>query len=388
MAEDNNDLAIAFLLVVLFLLLCFGIFSPKKSRHNQRDTTRLDSDSDCFDNFVCDPVDSEPPSPCREYQCKPEPPSPCREYQYQCQPQPPAPIQCCLGFQGPRGFQGALTGGGGSQGFQGAVGALGFQGPTGAGSQGLQGITGTAGIPGVQGTQGTQGTTGVGTQGSQGITGPVGETGATGPTGVTGATGTGGAGLVEFAGFYGMPAGAGNSAAIDYPATIAASAASPSVAAGSAINFPRLMIPTLGGIVINDPGAAQSNNTEFILPSVATYRITWHISVSEPTQWALFISSDGLGNAVVAGAPGGLFSQFGVDPSGNYSPTGDGTPSLIGQATGTSEMTGSVILLNPVAGAAIQIRNFASSAGAVTVTVTPGGPNSQSAVLIIERLSG
>ena len=248
-------------------------------------------------------------------------------------------------------------------------------------SQGLM----AGGGGGGRGRVGATGPTGV-TGSSGGPIGPTGATGATGATGDTGATGSGGGGLSEFASFFGMPAGPSNTGANDYPATIAISAAGPSVAAGSAINFPRLSVPTTGGIAINDPGATQADNTEFILPSVGDYNVRWHISVDEAAQWEMWITTDGSGAVVVAGAPGGLFSQFRTDVTGNYSVVGTGSPSNIGQATGTSQLSGDVVFRNPVAGAAIQIRNYASAA-ALTVTPLPGGTQAQSAVIIIERLS-
>jgi hypothetical protein len=200
---------------------------------------------------------------------------------------------------------------------------------------------------------------------------PTGPTGATGSSGATGATG--GTGASEYAAFFGMTAGPGNTGSNDYPATIASSAASPSVAAGSAINFPRMMAPTVGGIVINNPGPGQADNTEFILPSVGIYRIAWHISVDEPAQWGLWVST------TAHPPPGtGLFMQ---DVATN------GAPSQVGQATGTSQLAGDVVFNNTVAGSAIQIRNYASSAGAVTVTPLPGGTQAQAVVLIIQRLA-
>jgi hypothetical protein len=169
-----------------------------------------------------------------------------------------------------------------------------------------------------------------------------------------------------------MTAGPGNTGVNDYPATISASAAGPSVAGGSAINFPRLMAPTVGGIFINDPGAGQTKNTEFVLPSIGTYRVSWHISVDEPAQWTLWFDT--------APTPGG---------GGSFLPytTALGTPGTVGQATGTSQLAGDVLFRNTVPGTAIQIRNFAASGGSVTVTPLPGGTQAQAVVLIIERLS-
>jgi hypothetical protein len=169
-----------------------------------------------------------------------------------------------------------------------------------------------------------------------------------------------------------MPAGPGNTGTNDYPATIAASAAGPSVAGLSAINFPRASAPAVGGIVINNPGVLQTNNTEFLLPVQGTYRATWHISVDEPAQWSLWIG------AAAGQAPGGLFSPHTVAL---------GRPSTVGQATGTDQLVGDVVFQTPFANAVIQIRNFAASGGTVTVTPVPGGTQAQAVALVIERLA-
>ena len=248
--------------------------------------------------------------------------------------------------------------------------------------RGAPGATGASGVAGASGPSGgATGATGVGSPGAEGATGPsgaAGELGATGATGALGATGvgatgaTGAAGIDQFGSFFGMTAGPGNTGANDYPATIAASAAGPSVAGLSAINFPRLSAPVVGGIAINNPGVAQTDNTEFLLPAQGTYRVSWHISVDEPAQWSLWIG------AAASQAPGGLF---------NPHTTALGRPSTVGQATGTAQLAGDVVVSTPFANAVIQIRNFASSAGAVTVTPLPGGSQAQAVVLTIERLA-
>jgi hypothetical protein len=168
-----------------------------------------------------------------------------------------------------------------------------------------------------------------------------------------------------------MPAGPGNVGADDYPATIAVSAAGPSVAGLSAINFPRTSAPVVGGIVINNPGLLQTDNTEFLLPAQGTYRATWHISVDEPAQWSLWIG------AAASQVRGGLFSPHTVAL---------GTPSTVGQATGTAQLVGDVVFETPFANAVVQIRNFLSPA-ALTVTPLPGGTQAQAVVLVIERLA-
>ena len=175
--------------------------------------------------------------------------------------------------------------------------------------------------------------------------------------------------VVEFASFFGMSAGPGNTGINDYPATIQISAPGPSVASGSALNFPRASAPAVGGIVINNPGPSQSNNTEFILPSVGTYRVTWHISVDEPAQMSLWINS---GPAF----PGGMFIEL---------RTASGAPSNVGQSIGSTQLVGDVIFRNTVANSAIQIRNFASPSS-LSITPQPGGTRAQAVSLIIQRL--
>ena len=297
---------------------------------------------------------------------------------------------CCEGERGKRGHRGR-RGRDGQDGDTGPAG-LGETGPTGPAETGPTGPAGSAtstGATGPTGPTGPTGATGVGATGPTGVTGPIGltgptgatgagATGPTGPIGTTGATGAGATGptgvaggVSAFAAFFGMPTGPGNTGANDYPATIAASAAGPSVAGLSAINFPRASAPAVGGIVINNPGVAQTDNTEFLLPSAGTYRVTWHISVTEPAQWSLWIG------AAPAQAPGGLFSPH---------ITALGTPSTVGQATGTAQLVGDVVF-TAIANTVIQIRNFASSAGAVTVTPLPGGTQAQAVSLIIERLA-
>lgn len=260
---------------------------------------------------------------------------------------------CCVPSQPSLSNGTPLAGGGG--GGRGRPGANGSQGATGA--------TGPSGGPaGQTGATGATGSSGV-----IGFTGPFGPTGATGDQGATGATGP--SSTTSFASFFGMPAGPGNTGANDYPATIAASAAGPSVAGLSAINFPRPAVPATGGIVINNPGAAQTDNTEFLLPTVGIYNVRWHISVDEPAQWSLWIGT------APSQAPGGTFSELIASL---------GSPSSVGQATGTAQLVGDVIFQTPFANAVIQIRNFAASGGTVTVTPVPGGTQAQAVVLNIE----
>ncbi|MBK7473631.1 MAG: hypothetical protein IPI73_26340 [Betaproteobacteria bacterium] len=188
------------------------------------------------------------------------------------------------------------------------------------------------------------------------------------PDGTIQTTGT--TAVVEFGSFFGMTAGPGNIGVNDYPATIAISAAGPSVAAGSALNFPRASAPAVGGIAINNPGPTQTDNTEFILPSVGTYRVTWHISVDEPAQWSLWI------NTAPNPGGGGLFSEVSA---------ASGAPASVGHSAGSAQLVGDVVFRNSVANSAIQSRNYAAPTS-VTVTTVPGGTRAQAVSLIIQRL--
>lgn len=208
---------------------------------------------------------------------------------------------------------------------------------------------------------------GRGERGERGRRGPAGPAGPTGAAGADGATGPS-----AFASFFGMTVGPGNADVDDYPATILASSPGPSVAAGSAINFPRAAVTATGGIVINDPGGTQADNTEFLLPVQGVYRVTWHISVDEPAQWSLWLSAN------ASPAPGGEFNPLAVAL---------GDPSTVGQAMGTAQLVGDVVFETPFANVAIQIRNFSASGGTLTVTPTPGGTQAQAVVLTIERLA-
>ena len=171
-----------------------------------------------------------------------------------------------------------------------------------------------------------------------------------------------------------MTAGPGNTGNNDYAATIAVStnpAAGPSAALGSAINFPRAAVPAVGGIFINNPGPAQVDNTEFVLPAIGTYRVSWHISVDEPAQFALWVGVLPAPNA------GDLFTPITV---------ANGRPSQSGQATGTEIYNGDTTFQTLMAGSVIQVRNCMSAA-ALTVTPLPGGTQAQAAVLTIMRLA-
>jgi hypothetical protein len=182
---------------------------------------------------------------------------------------------------------------------------------------------------------------------------------------------------IVFGSFYGMTAGTGNPGATDYAATLASSAAPPSVAAGSAMNFPRPSCTAVGGIAINDPGSDQAHNTEFILPNLGTYRVRWQASFDEKGQTSLFI------NPTPTTGGGGSFNQV-VDASGH-------ALGNTGRAALTAQMINEVIFDNSLAtggaaGAVIQVRAYANAA-ALTYTPIPGGTCAQVVSISIEQLA-
>ena len=274
---------------------------------------------------------------------------------------------------GPTGPAGA-TGFTGPTGVSGPSGAIGLTGPTGLGA------TGPTGVSGPSGAIGLTGPTGLGATGPTGVSGPSGAIGLTGPTGLQGPTGApGGGGGGGFGAFFGMPAGPGNqvSPVSDYAATFAISAAPPSVAGppNSAINFPRFSAPSVGGIVINNPGpfSDQSRNNEFLLPAVGTYRVSWHATFEQPAQTSLFINT-----APNIGIGGGLFDTIQAS---------FGTPGNVERSVGATQLVGDVVFQNTIAPSAIQIRNWAST-GAINISPPAGaGTQAQAAVIIIQQLA-
>jgi hypothetical protein len=88
---------------------------------------------------------------------------------------------------------------------------------------------------------------------------------------------------VGFGYFYGLTSGTGNASFTDYPATIFS---------GGAVSFSRNTVTPIG-VAINNPGSGQSNNTEFRLSAIGTYRVSWFLHTTEPGQLQLTGSIDG-----------------------------------------------------------------------------------------------
>ena len=255
-----------------------------------------------------------------------------------------------LGAQGLQGAQGNVgstgaPGSAGTQGVQGIQGNSGVAGPTGgpgqngaAGSTGQAGATGLGGPAGATGSQGTQGATGsqgtVGATGSAGTAGPIGATGIAGPTGPAGATGaTGPAATADFADFYAL-----------MPPDNAAT-----VAPGAAVAFPRNG-PTSGTIV-------RTGTSTILLPNIGTYNVTFSVPITEAGQLVLVLNGSELANTV------------------------------FGRATGASPIAGSTLIQTATVNSVLSVDNPASAAAALTVTPLAGGPDADTASLVIQELN-
>jgi hypothetical protein len=187
----------------------------------------------------------------------------------------------------------------------------------------------------------------MGETGPQGPSGETGETGAQGPNGATGEIGlqgpggpAGPPGLPAYAEFYAlMPP--------DNPATIAA---------GAPVHFPDSG-PTSG--VITKLGGTST--TEFVLPSVGTYRVAFSVSTDEPGQLVLALDSGG-----------GMIEL----PYTTY-----------GRATGTSLISAEALVATTAANAVIELRNPAGNTPALTITPDAGGTHPAVASVVIQQLS-
>ncbi|SDN52278.1 collagen-like protein [Bacillus sp. OK048] len=262
---------------------------------------------------------------------------------------PPGPAGGPVGPVGPAGPTGptgspGIPGPTGSQGIAGLAGPTGATGPTGpTGPQGIPGPAGGSGGPqGPQGIQGPAGPTGPtgpqgvpGLTGSQGPVGPAGPAGATGPQGVPGPTGPQGpaGSVLDFADFFALMPG-------DNAAT---------VGAGGDVDFPQNGPTSAGGIF-------RATADSFTLSAIGIYQVFFQVSVSEPGQLILTLNGIDLAYTVV------------------------------GRATGTSQIVGMALVQTSVINSILTVRNPAGNSPALTITPLAGGTRPVSAHLVITRL--
>jgi hypothetical protein len=216
---------------------------------------------------------------------------------------------------------------------QGPPGPAGPVGPTGnTGAAGPAGATGAAGPTGATGAAGAIGAAGaVGPAGATGATGPIGLTGLTGATGATGAAGS--SGTLAFADFFAlMPP--------DNSAT---------VGIGTDVSFPQDG-PLSGGAI------ARTSASVFNLAAIGTYQVVFQVSVDEAGQLVLTLNGADLAYTVV------------------------------GRATGTSQIAGLSLVTTTVTNSLLTVRNPAGNSTALTITPLAGGTRPVSAHLLITRI--
>ncbi|WP_340386540.1 collagen-like protein [Paenibacillus sp. FSL E2-0151] len=293
------------------------------------------------------------------------------------------------GVEGPTGAQGPAGGPPGPQGPQGQpgpAGAVGSQGPVGpAGPMGAQGIPGEAGAVGPQGPQGNPGPAGaIGPQGVAGAVGPTGATGAAGavgpagPAGAAGAVGpagpAGAAGAVGPAGPAGAAGAVGPTGATGVAGPAGATGGTGATgAAGSVLGFAdffALMPPDNAATVA--PGTdvsfpqdgptsgttiARTGPSSFNLAAIGTYQILFQVSINEAGQLILTLNGADL------------------------------APTVVGRATGTSQIFGMALVQTTVINSILTVRNPAGNATALTITPLAGGTRPVSAHLVITQLA-
>ena len=176
---------------------------------------------------------------------------------------------------------------------------------------------------------------------SGGPTGPTGSTGPTGPQGIqgiqgeigpTGPTGPAGSIILNYADFYALMPG-------DNTATIAP---------GTDVSFPQ------DGVISGS--ISRLSDSSFNLADIGTYQVFYEVPVSEAGQLELTLNSASLASTV------------------------------IGRATGTSNITGMFIVETTAINSVITLRNPASNPAALTITPNAGGTLPVSAHLIIMQL--
>jgi hypothetical protein len=123
------------------------------------------------------------------------------------------------------------------------------------------------------------------------------------------------------------------------------------IAAGSAVEFPQDG-PT--NII------SRLSTSQFTLPDIGTYQVNFQVSVSEPGQLVL-----------------GLDSTTGATEL---------PYTVVGRATGTSQIVGTCLVTTTVPGSTLTVRNPAGNSTALTITPVAGGTLPVSAHLVIVRL--
>jgi hypothetical protein len=171
------------------------------------------------------------------------------------------------------------------------------------------------------------------TAGGIGVVGPQGPAGPTGATGATGATGVSG-GILDFADFFAL-----------MPPDNAAT-----VAVGGDVDFPQDGPSSGSGLI------ARLGPDSFNLADIGVYEVSFQVSVSEAGQ--LILTLDGADLAYT----------------------------VVGRATGTSQIIGMAIVQTTTINSILTVRNPAGNSTALTITPLAGGTRPVSAHLVITRI--
>jgi hypothetical protein len=126
------------------------------------------------------------------------------------------------------------------------------------------------------------------------------------------------------------------------------------VGVGVPVQFPKNG-PTNGVIA-----RLGSSSTEFVLPSVGTYRVAFSVSITEPGQLAIALDS-GSGMAELP-----------------YT--------VYGRATGTSQISGEALVTTTVPNSPVEVRNPTGNTTALTITPIAGGTHAAVASIVIQQL--
>jgi hypothetical protein len=285
------------------------------------------------------------------------------------------PAATCIGSPGATGPQGP-PGPEGPQGVSGPPGPTGAAGPP--GPQGFMGPPGPVGATGATGATGPQGPSGgaTGPQGPAGATGPQGPQGVPGATGATGPAGPAGESVVGASEPPGVNCANGgvrytSATGVDFVCNGTSSGGggtggggtwgffyalmppdnADTVAAASPVDFPR----ELGASTIT-----RASASDFILPAIGVYEVSWQVSVTEAGQLVL-----------------GLDSGSGIEEL---------PYSVVGRVTGTSQIVGHVVVITSSANSHLSVRNPAGNSPALTVTPVAGGTHPVSASLLIRQV--
>ena len=123
------------------------------------------------------------------------------------------------------------------------------------------------------------------------------------------------------------------------------------IAVGAAMLFPQDG-PTDGTIV-------RSSSSQFVLPAIGTYEVSWQVSVTEAGQLML-------------------------DLNGSIATTAN---TVAGRATGTSQIMNRCLITTTVVNEVLRLINPAGNAAALTITPSAGGTHAVSAWLVIKRVA-